>query len=315
VTDANLVLGRVDATLGGKLQLNLDLAFETIRNRIAEPLGLDPVEAAEGIIKISCNNMSRAISLVTTDRGRDPRDFVPVVFGGAGPMMICFVAELLDIPRAIIPSAAGVCSAEGAIMMPLKTYSEQTFFSETDSLDLKRFNTVLDELAEKVKRELVEQGAESETINLRRIAEMRYQGQSYEVMVDIPEGRLDRDEVSELVDCFHQAHQREYFVCNRDFLTAILNVRVEGTAYLGEVKYPTYPEAGSGVEDALKSSREVFFEGVFTETPVYDYEKLRPSHTIMGPAVVEMAHSCLIATPRWQISLDEYRNLILQKMS
>ena len=316
VTDANLVLGRVDETLGGKLQLNKDLAYKAIKTKIADPLGIDSIDAAEGIIRISCNNMARAISLVTTDRGRDPRKFVPVVFGGAGPMQICFVAELLDISKVIVPSAAGVCSAEGAIMMPLKMHFDQTFLAGIASVDIQALNDALEELSRKVVEALIEQGADKNTVVLRNIAEMRYVGQTYEVMVEMPSGRLSKEKIDELVERFHAAHEKEYFVCNRDFSTAIVNVGVEGTATVGKkVQYPTYPTAKYKVEKAAKGRRKIFFDGKFSDIVFYDYGKLMPTHRIEGPSVIEMEHACCVVAPKWEVTVDEYKNLKLNKLS
>jgi N-methylhydantoinase A len=314
VTDANLVLGRIDETLGGKLELDKNAAYAAVKTKIADPLGIDPIEAAEGMIRISCNNMARAISLVTTDRGRDPRNFVPTVFGGAGPMHICFVAELLDIAKAIVPAASGVCSAEGAVMMPLKIQSERTFLKDTAGLKPEELDHVLEEIRGKVSESLVEQGAVEKSIVYRNIAEMRYIGQTYEVPVEIPSCQLNKEKIAKLIERFHNAHEKEYFVSNREFSTAVVNVRVEGTATVGKLEYPVYPNAEYEVEKAVRANKKVIFDGEHRDTVIFDYEKLMPTHKIKGPLIIEMEHACCVVAPNWDVTVDQYKNLILNKV-
>jgi len=314
VTDANLLLGRIDETLGGKLKLDRNAAYASIKTKIADPLEIDPIEAAEGIIRISCNNMARAISLVTTDRGRDPRNFVPTVFGGAGPMHICFVAELLGIAKAVVPAASGVCSAEGAVMMPLKIQFERTFLKDTASLRPEELNDLLRELHGKVLEALVEQGTDEKSIDYRNIAEMRYVGQTYEVPVEMPFDQVNEERIADLIERFHKAHEKEYFVCNRDFSTALVNIRVEGTATVEKIEYPTYASAEYEVGKAIKLNKKVIFDGESRDTVVFDYEKLIPSHKIKGPSVIEMDHSCCVVAPNWDVTVDERRNLILNRV-
>jgi N-methylhydantoinase A/oxoprolinase/acetone carboxylase beta subunit len=134
------------------------------------------------------------------------------------------------------------------------------------------------------------------------------------VPVEIPLGPLDKEKINQLVESFHMAHEKEYFVHNRNFAVAIVNVRVEGTATVGQIEYPKSPKAENDLGTAIKSKRNVFFDGGFRETAILDYDKLGPTHQIEGPSIIEMDHACCVVAPSWDATMDEYNNLILEKV-
>jgi len=313
ITDANLLLGRIDRTLGGKIELDTNLTKEVFKEKLANPLGQDIYKVAEGAIKIACVNMARANMLVTTSRGRDPRKLLPILFGGAGGMHACFVAEELGVNKAFIPCAAGVASAMGMTMMPLSVYAEKTFYMELANPKIKELNAHFNKLKEEVISELVRQGAKEEEIVMHRELEMRYIGQNYEVTVEEPIDFEFEEKLEKLKEDFNNVHLKEHGINNPTFPVAIVNIRVRGTEKIGIENLPIIPKATYGIEEALRDKRQVYFEGKFIETPIYDFDKLTYGHMVDGPGVIEMLNSCVVITPGWKALIDKYGDTILEK--
>ena len=189
VTDANLVLGRIDPTLGGKLELDRDAATNAIET-VAEPLGMTVLECAEGIAEIVSENMAMAIRSVSVDRGRDPRDHVLVAFGGAGGLHAYQIARSVGIDRVLVPPFAGVACAFGATTMDVRHDLEATFYAPVAEADPAELMRAYSELEGRVRGLLEADGVPAEEIELERSAMMRYVGQSYEVDTPVSGGAL-----------------------------------------------------------------------------------------------------------------------------
>src|SRR5581483_5753109 len=223
VTDANLLLGRLEPTLGGKMLLDRDAARRTLAE-IGRRVGLDPVAAAEGIVSICTENMAQAIRLALAERGRDPRDFALVSAGGAGAMHACWIARSLGIPTVIVPAYAGVASAYGATRMDLRYDLERFFYAPLAGADPEQIEQRYRALEDEARALLSREGLALSAIRLRRTAQMRYVGQSYEVLTPIPDRigpRLDEVRAN-----FHSAHLREYGVASDDFEPAFVSLGV-----------------------------------------------------------------------------------------
>jgi N-methylhydantoinase A len=311
VTDANLLLGRLEPTLGGKMILDREAAHRAVAE-IGKRVGLEPIAAAEGIVSICTENMAQAIRLALAERGRDPRDFALASSGGAGAMHACWIARSLGIPIVIVPAYAGVASAYGATRMDLRHDLERFFYSpvaDTDSDQLEqRYRTLEEEGRALLSRE----GIALAAVRLKRTAQMRYVGQSYEVLTPIPNhigSALDEVRAN-----FHKAHLREYGVASEEFEPAFVSL---GVTALGVV-------AGHGAGDAqavpagarkgdtgnvIKGEREVIFDGKAIRTALYDAAALRPGRKIEGPAIIEHEHSCTALAPGSSAMVDAEGNL------
>jgi N-methylhydantoinase A len=311
VTDANLLLGRLDPTLGGKIALDRRAAEEAV-GAIAERVGLELLPAAEGIIRISCENMAQAIKMVLVDRGRDPRDFVLVSFGGAGPMHACFIARAMNIPKVIVPAYAGVASAFGGTVMDVRHDLEAFFYSPVAETDLERLNALYAELEHGGRALLAREGVSEDRIVLTRSAQMRYVGQSYEVETGVPAGRLDAAALSAVVASFHEEHRREYGVASEVFAPAFVSLGV--TAVGRSERQPTAVReaaGGGGAGEPRKGERPVYFGGAWLRTALLDGEALVPGVTVRGPAIVEYAHACAVLPPDTEAVVDDLDNLIV----
>jgi len=313
VTDANLLLGRLEPTLGGKFKLDTDAARRAV-TKIGERVGLDPTAAAEGIVAICTENMAQAIRLALADRGRDPRDFALASFGGAGAMHVCWIARSLGVPSVIVPANAGVASARGATLMDLRYDLERFFYSplaESDPEDVERRFLKIEEDGKAL---LARERVKLASVRTRRSAQMRYVGQSYEVLTPIAEpiGK-SLDEVSA---SFHKAHLREYGVASEEFEPAFVSL---GVTVIGAVARASSSGGAAAAsrkssdgKQALKGERQVIFDAKPVQTRIYDASKLEPGDAIAGPAIVEHEHSCTVLSPGSKASVDGALNLIIK---
>jgi N-methylhydantoinase A len=311
VTDANLLLGRLEPTLGGKMILDRDAAQRAVAE-IGKRVGLEPIAAAEGIVSICTENMAQAIRLALAERGRDPRDFALASSGGAGAMHACWIARSLGIPTVIVPAYAGVASAYGATRMDLRHDLERFFYSPVADTNPEQLEQLYRALEEEGRALLSREGIALAAVRLKRTAQMRYVGQSYEVLTPIPDhigSTLDEVHAN-----FHKSHLREYGVASEEFEPAFVSL---GVTALGVV-------AGHGAGDSqavpagarkgdtgnvIKGERDVIFDGKAIRTPLYDAAALRPGRKIEGPAIIEHEHSCTALAPASSAMVDAEGNL------
>ena len=308
VSDANLLLGRLEPTLGGKLTLDRQAAEEAV-SQVASQVGLDTLRAAEGLIHITCENMAQAIKMVLIDRGRDPRDFVLISFGGAGPMHACFIARSLNIPQVVVPAYAGVASAFGATAMDIRHDLETFFYSPVAGVDRVRLNQLYERLEEQGRALLAREALAWERVSVSRSAQMRYIGQSYEVETPVPLGQLSAAALPQIVQSFHHAHEREYGVASEQFAPAFVSL---GVTVVGHNPEPPTVETSTATGlDPRKGERRVYFAGQWLLTPVYNGQLLTQGFTLRGPAIVEYTHSCAVLPPDTTAVVDQLDNLVI----
>ena len=307
ITDANLLLGRIEPTLGGKMTLD-HAAAAAAMDLLAAQIGLSRVETADGMIRIGCENMAQAVKKVLVSRGRDPRDFILASFGGAGAMHACFVAESMNIPKVIMPIHAGVASAFGATAMDLRHDLEAFYFSSVAQADLAMVNGLYTELEAQAVRLLAADGVTRDRIELVRSAQMRYVGQSYEVETPMPAAALRAADVPDIVAHFHRHHEREYGVSSSDFAPAFVSV---GVTAIGRMDAPPPVTIGGNGGAPVKGERSIYFNRQWHLSKVYDGHALAPAAKVSGPCIVEYEHACAVLPPNAQASVDSYGNLII----
>jgi N-methylhydantoinase A/oxoprolinase/acetone carboxylase beta subunit len=318
VTDANLVLGRIDPTLGGKLELDAAAAERAIRT-VADPLGMSVLDCAEGIAEIVSENMAAAIRMVSTDRGRDPRDHVLVAFGGAGGLHAHQIAESVGIERVLVPGFAGVGCAFGAIAMDIRHDVEATFYAPTSEVDIGELNAAFGELEREVTELLEADGVDRADITIDRSAQMRYVGQSYEVTTPVPTGEVDADAVAAIANDFNRVHEQEYGVSSETFTVAFVTLRVTG---IGRTEKPD-PEglsaamvatgSGGNGPGSLKERRAAYFGGRHHEVDIHDAGRLTAGQTIAGPAIIEQADGVIVLPPGAVGEADRYDNVLITR--
>jgi N-methylhydantoinase A len=311
ITDANLVLGRLNPGnfLGGEMGLDVDAASRAIAAHCAEPLGMEVVEAAHGIVEIANAAMTGAIRLISVQRGYDPRDYALVAFGGAGPLHACRLAAELELPLVVIPPSPGTTSALGLLVSDLRHDYTRTLRRLSGALRGVELAGICAGMEAEAHAALVADGVPLDRISFSRHLEMRYAGQSYELTVELPNQRIDDGTMPDAEAAFHRLHAQAYGHAATGEPTMVVNVRVTG---IGEIpKTDLRQMAGSGLVAGDQRRRRVYFSeaGGFVETPIHLRGTLRRSDLIKGPAVIEEMDSTTIISPGFVAIVDDRSNL------
>src|ERR1700691_261017 len=317
VTDAQVVLGRLDADkmLGGDLPLDPDLAYKAIERKVAKPLGLSPVEAALGIIKVINSNMALAIRSNSVARGIDPREFALVPFGGAGPLHGVALAETISAKDIIVAVAPGITAAMGLLQTDMQYEHARSLIvslRHADQTAIERMNSVIDELVEQCRRDLEKDGVAASRQKFQRLGECRYHGQGFELRAQLPEGRLTASNLADVVASFHHQHRLDYGYHLEDGEVELITVRVIGSEDVAPLKVARIEKAaeGSDISGAFLYSRATTFDdGQSVDTPRYDRNRLRAGQRIVGPAILIQHNSTTLLPPGYTAAVAEYGNL------
>ncbi|MGW4334652.1 hydantoinase/oxoprolinase family protein [Rhodococcus koreensis] len=310
VTDANLVLGRISPDLSGKFTLDVEAAEKAIAT-VADPLGMTIHECAEGILAILSENMAGAIRMVSSDRGRDPRDHAMVAFGGAGGLSAFETARGAGVDKIIVPPYGGVACAFGAITMDVRHDLEGTFYHPFADVNIDEFNSALDDLEAQARELLARDGANADTVEIDRFAAMRYIGQSYEVTTPLPDGTLSDQSLDEITKAFYRAHEQEYGVYSTEFPVAVVNLRITAVGKTAKPAESAMVGAAAG-GTAEPTRRRVYFDGAFTEIDVYGPDSTPIGLEVDGPTIIEQAHGGVVVPPAARAWVDQYGNIILE---
>ena len=309
VTDANLLLGRLDPNqfLGGEMPLNVDAAREAINRCIARPLGIPEIEAARAIVKIAVMNMSLAVRQVSVERGYDPRDFVMVGFGGAGPLHAAEVARSLHIPLLVIPNFPGQFSASGMLMTEPRHDFVRTYYrplEQTDFNELKRIAADMEALA----RERM--GAVD--VRMHHSLEVRYTGQDFSLPIAVDPARYNNDCAPTIRNAFHELHQARFGYHDTDLALEIVNAHLAAIAprTLGAMPAPSRRPG-----PALLGRRAVIFDGDAVDCAVYQRESLAPGDRIDGPAIIQEYASTTALFPQDRAEVTVSGDLLIRFLS
>lgn len=304
VTDANLFLSRLiaDRFLGGAMQLDgarMDAAFADM----AEEAGLSALALGEGILDVANTNMERAIRVISVERGFDPREFTLFSFGGAGGLHCAFLARLLSMPRVLIPKNPGILSAVGMSMADvIKDYS-QTVMLPGMTHSGPDVETAFAPLEQQAATEMADEGFAGASLYLERFVDMRYQGQSFEIIVPFDEAFLER---------FGQMHEQKYGYCHPGKPTEIVNLRLRARGVPEKPVFSATTELSERFpEEAWLDSMDVVFEGQSRQTWVVQRDRLLPGNRFEGPAIVVEYTSTIVVPPFACAEVDPFGNLLL----
>ncbi len=303
VTDAHIVLGHLPPELlGGRMRLDPERAEQAVRERVAEPLGLDLHAAARGILAIADSNMVGAIRVVSVERGHDPRNFALVPFGGAGPLHGCALADLLGITTVLIPPAPGVLCAEGLLAADLRTEFHRTLSAAGMPSD-GQARAVLDELRRDADAWFAAEQVMEADRHVDEVALMRYEGQGGELAV--PWG----GSTAAALAAFRAAHQELYgFVLESP--VELVTLRVEA---VGRLPAPVLPHLAATELPAPVATREVHFAAGTTPTPVYARDMLGAGATLPGPAILTQLDATTLVPPGWTVAVHASGAVLLQR--
>ena len=308
VTDANAVLGRIDpdSVLGGEITLDVEAARKAVAERIAEPLGLDVHRAAEGILRVINSKMALAIRELTVAQGLDPRDFVLVAFGGAGPMHAAEISLEIGIPQVIFPPVPGMFSAWGMLAADLRHDLVSTAVAKAEDLTADSIAQTFGKLEDAGRAALASQSVGERAMRFIRTLDLRYFGQEHTLEVEVP-ASVDPAALKELFD---QAHWRKYGHTSADDPVEVVNFRV---AAIGDVSKPDLKAADATAAREAPSigERDVYFNGAFVSSKLYNRADIAPGARFSGPAVIDEEGATLVVPPDFTVVCDAYGNLVL----
>ena len=309
ITDANLILGYINpkGLVGGGLKLNRQKAEEAILQQLGAALELDLLEAAYGIHLMANSSMMRAVRSVSTERGRDLRDFLLIGFGGAGPIHACGMARVLEMKEVVIPPHPGLFSAFGLLSADIEHYQVQTYYRKTRQVDLVALNVMLQEMEEETRQILLSQGFPPKQIQIHRYTDLRYAGQAYELTLPLPESDLTSDSIAALEQAFDEEHEKTYgHRASQEEDHLFVNFRVIGKITRERLMAST---SGNGAT-AKQESRGAYFGSEYglLETPVLSRDDLtaRPQE---GPLLIDEYDSTTVVPPDCQAWLDSSGNI------
>jgi N-methylhydantoinase A len=312
VTDANLVLGRLDSRglLGGGMAIDLEVSRKTVEERVSRPLGLSIEEAATGILRIVNATMVRGIRYLSVEKGHDPRDFALIAFGGCGPLHVADLARELDIPHVLIPPAPGVNSAVGLLMADLRRDYVRTLLIDLHHLedtDLSGVEEAFGEIEGHARHQMEEEGISPESAVYSRSVDLRYHGQGSSLNIPFSHnGTNPSGAFRTAVQEFHERYKEAYGYQRSDYPVQLVNVRVVAIGEIEKADFQKEPPDSKGdLSRALVERRPVWFEEP-VDTPVYDRDRLRPGDRLSGPAIIEQLDSTTLVLPRDEAEVDSY---------
>jgi len=319
VTDANWVLGRITASLaGGAVRLNRDKAEQAL-TPLANALGLDLRTTAEGILRIAIENMAAGIRTVSVKRGRDPRSYALVAFGGAGPLHACALADWLGMSRVIVPPNPGVTSAYGLLLTDVRIDLVHTDVQREDRLQFVRIGDEFTELEQRITARLGEEGIKPEAMQLEQFADLRYAGQAYEIRVPLTTVQNSQPletRLRQAINTFHSSHKDLYgYSYEGKELIELVNIGVTGLGLLSRPRVPELPPGGLDSQAALAERTQVHFSQIrdIVECPVYNRSALLAGNVIKGPAIIAQYDATTVVDIGWQGQVDRWGTLVLTK--
>ena len=309
VTDANLVLGRLDVRhfLGGHMTLHEASAAAAV-GALAAALGVPVERAALDVVRVANATMERAIRRISVERGHDPRRFTLVAFGGGGPLHACELAAELRIPRVLVPLTPGVLSALGMLVAAPARDNSRTIMRPLDGLTAADIAAVFAPLTAQARREMAEEGHDPATLALRGALDLRYAGQAHELTVAAPP---DADAAA-MTAAFHAAHAARYGYARPEAAVELVTARLTVTAAHTPPTLPSTVAGPPSPGEALVGRRAVWFAGGPAESALYERERLRAGHRLAGPAVVYQYDTTTLIPPGWGAWVDARLNLIVE---
>jgi N-methylhydantoinase A len=296
VTDADLFLGYLEdgATLGGEVILRRELAEQAL-TRLGDALGLDAEQAALGVVRVANTEMTRALRVISVQRGLDPRRFALVAFGGAGGMHACALADELGITTIVVPRAAGVLSALGLAISDVRRDYVEPLPGALDDVDESRLEEAFAAMEERA-------GQDLDDPERRRGADLRYRGQSFELTVPA-------DDAAALAARFHDAHERRYGYRMEGEPVELVSARLTATVVVDRPELREEGAEGGGP----KGERRACFDGEWPEVPVFDRAAMGAGSELDGPALIEFGEATSVVAPHWSGRVDDAGNLVLER--
>ena len=314
VTDADLILGYLDLESfeGGELEVDVAAAQAAIEQHVAKPLKMDLVSAAKGIYDIVNANMAAALGVVSVQRGYDPREFVLIVAGGAGPIHAAAIARELDIPLILVPRESSVFCAAGMLLSDLQHDYVHTYACDIEQVDREEVGRHYQQMSEAGRRTLTDEGISGEQVDIHFSADLHYVGQFHEVEVPAAAAlSMTAGDLEAVVEAFHQRHDTLYGYAMRGTPVELINLRVTARGITSKPDLMRNATAGEPQERALLKRRSVCFDEEYVDTPVYDGLRLHAGDSVSGPAIIAQPTTTIAVPPDFELSCDDFDNYLI----
>ncbi len=316
VTDANLTLGRLDPKrfLGGEMTLSVAAAERALKNHVGDPLGLNAIAAAEGVLQIAATAMSYAVKGVSTERGLDAAAFPLIAYGGAGPLHASAVAREIGTSRVIVPRSPGHFCAFGMLFSDLRYDYVRTAPMRLADAAFEAIEATYAAMTDEGLAALAGSGVAHARALVTRAADMRYVGQEHSVTIELPADLFAREDRGAIKQRFDDVHLARYGTCAPNEPAEIVSLRA---TIIGEMKKPTLASIDEGGREPPRAarlpSRNVYFSehGKAVATPIFQREALLAGNVIEGPALIEEHASTTVVLPGDRMTVDRFGNLVI----
>jgi N-methylhydantoinase A len=314
-TDADLLLGYLNPAyfLGGEMTIDVELARKAVKEKIADPLGMDVIDAARALRKIIDHSMSDAISQVSVERGEDPRKYTLVAAGGAGPVHVASLAKPLGIKQVLISRSSSIFCALGSIIADLRHDLVKSVVSKTSQLNAGVLNGVYLDMQSEGDKYLDREGIVAADRYYRKSIDMRYKGQFHEVELPISEAELSEEGIDHIVADFHKKHEELY--AYRDVVeTEMINLRLAANGKVVTPARKVMKEKSADAGGSVKEKRDVFFEEKygFVPTKIYDGDSMVAGNIVDGPAIIEQRTTTVVVPPDARLEVTEYGDYLMK---
>ncbi len=320
VTDANVVLGRIDPEnpIGGKLErLDVEAAKAAILEHVGKPLGLDALEAAEAILRVANSRMAGALRLVSIERGFDPKRFAFMPFGGGGALHSGAMLDDVGLARAIVPRYPGVTSAMGCVIADMRQDFVQTINAMLDGIDTKALGAHMQRHVSDGLAMLDAARTRFEARETSFTLDMAYLGQTHTVSVTVPvevtDGTVTPPTEAQIGAAFDDAYRATYGRLLQNGTRRVINLRSAITGKRPRFDLATLAPVGGSVEAAYKGTRPVHFSGAWYETALYDRLALPVGAIIPGPAILEQPDTTVLIEPDLVGRVDAFGNTVIER--
>ncbi|NKB38776.1 MAG: hydantoinase/oxoprolinase family protein [Gammaproteobacteria bacterium] len=315
VTDADLILGYLDADYfhGGAMTLNREAASRAIEKKVAIPLGLSITEAADGIYRVANSIMSGAVTVVTVQRGLDPREFAMIVAGGAGPIHAVPIARELGIRTLLVPRESSVFCAAGMLLSDLKHTYVRTCAMLGSLVDFKLIGKRLQEMRDLALSTFADENLTSEDVTMQYSADLRYVGQFNEVEVTgFNLGDSNEQVWQQLIDDFHGLHDERFGYALPQGEVELINLRLVASGKTGKPQASRFALKDEDAVHAIKGRREAWFDNSMQLVDVYDGLALQSGNLLLGPAIVEQPTTTIVLPTATELRCDEWGNYLIE---
>ena len=318
VTDADLLLGYLnpDYFLGGAMRIDPQLAREALDAHVCKKLGLKEEEAAWGVYKIVNSNMAEAVRVTSINKGYDPRSAFLVTAGGAGPVHACAIADELETPMILVPKISSVFCATGMLISDIKHDFVRVIHMILDQkmVDIPAFNARMEEMRKEALDVLAREGVSDDRIQLNYWADIRYEGQFNEIATPVPlknGKRFAFGMLSELNENFNKRHDVLFGYSLPGFTQELMSLRLTAVGTVDKPRFQETDFVGDDASTSVKATRNMYWDGEWLTTNVYDGTSMGRGNKVVGPAIIEEPTTTIVVPPNWQVFCDRYSNYVL----